>query len=217
MIISFLMTLNFIYDTIIIIEVVVYMNNYCTNCGKKLMERDLICNNCNTPIIELPYNYKYVDSRKKYVDSRKSKIKRVMLIIIGIILLCLIGVFIANNIINRLTIKKLQKDYIEPYLEENYTSKKYSITYDSAGKCIISGNCIFDPVMGCDGGTCQPYKYLDENECKSYYYSVIIEDKELTLTVVNQNNNFYVVEGKNIYGEDKDNENSLKDGKENVE
>jgi hypothetical protein len=207
------MTLNFIYDKIIIVEVVVYVNNYCTNCGKKLMKSDLICNNCNTPIIELPYNYKFVDSRKR-------KFIRVMLIIIGIIILCLIGVFIANNITNKLTIKRLQNNYIEPYLEENYTSEKYSITYDSVGKCIISGNCIFDPAMGCDGGTCQRYKYLDENECKSYYYSVKIEDKEFTLTVVNQNNNFYVVEGKNIYGEDKDNEgneNSVKGGQKNVE
>jgi len=33
------------------------MNNYCTNCGKKLKESDLVCNKCKTPIVDLEKNH----------------------------------------------------------------------------------------------------------------------------------------------------------------
>ncbi len=171
------------------------MNNYCTNCGKKLEKDDLVCKNCNTPIVDLPYNYDYKSPETK-------KRTRKILTILGICIVCVIVFFFAKGVINKIKISKLQKEYIEPYLKENYSNLNYSIKYDSSGKCIISGNCYFDPVMGCDGGACQEYQYLDEDNCKSYYYSIKSDEKDFLLTVVNRNNHFYVVKGENIYGED---------------
>ncbi len=178
------------------------MNNYCTNCGKKLEKDDLACKACNTPIIDLPYNYDYKSPEKKETTRK-------ILTILGICILCVIVFFIAKDVINRIKISKMQKEYIEPYLKENYSNLNYSIKYNSSGKCIISGNCYFDPVMGCDGGACQEYKYLDDNNCKSYYYSIKSDTKEFLLTVVNRNNHFFVVEGKNIYGMDKENDEDI--------
>lgn len=88
-------------------------------------------------------------------------------------------------------------------MKQNYSDTNYSIKYNTSGECIISGNCDFDPVMGCDGGSCQPYKYLDKSECESHYYKVKIDTKELIITVVNKDKTYSVVEGKNIYGTDK--------------
>ena len=173
------------------------MNNYCTNCGKELEKNDLVCKNCNTPIIDLPYNYDYKSPEAK---ERTRKI----LTILGICIMCMIVFFFAKGVINKIKISKLQKAYIEPFLKENYSNLNYSIKYNSSGKCIISGNCYFDPVKGCDGGVCQEYRYLDEKDCKSYYYSIKSNTKEFILTVVNRNNQFFVVEGKNIYGKDKE-------------
>ena len=100
-------------------------------------------------------------------------------------------------------IHKLQKEKVEPYIKKTYPDKDYSIKYHSQGKCIIDGDCLFDPSMGCDGGTCYPYKYLESEDCKSYYYSVELENETITITVVHQRKKYYVVEGKNIYGKDK--------------
>lgn len=174
------------------------MNNYCTNCGKKLVKDELVCKACNTPIIDLPYNYDYKPLEEK---ARMRKI----LIIIGIGIVFVIAFYFAKGVISRIKISKMQKEYIEPYLKENYSNLNYSIKYDLSGKCIISGNCYFDPVMGCDGGSCQEYEYLDENDCKSYYYFIKSDTTEFILTVVEKNNQFSVVEGRNIYGKNKEN------------
>lgn len=174
------------------------MNNYCTNCGNKLEIDDLVCKTCNAPIIELPYNYDYKSPEKKE-RTRKT------LTIICICLLCVITFCFAKGVINKIKVSKMQKEYVEPYLKENYSNLNYSIKYDSSGKCIVSGDCYFDPAMGCDGGACREYTYLDKNDCKSYYYSIKSDTKEFILTVVDRNNQFSVVEGKNIYGKDKEN------------
>ena len=41
------------------------MNNYCTNCGKKLKENTIMCEKCRTPV---------VDIEKNYLDYKKSSI-----------------------------------------------------------------------------------------------------------------------------------------------
>jgi len=48
------------------------MNNYCTNCGKRLSEDELVCTNCNTTIIDLPHGYEYIPPKEK---KRKEKRK----------------------------------------------------------------------------------------------------------------------------------------------
>ena len=177
------------------------MNNYCTNCGKKLEKNELVCKNCNTSIIDLPYNYVYKSPKKK-------KMQKNILIIIGVCILCFLVFSFSKKIIEKVKIDKLQKNYVEPYLERNYSNVNYSIKYDSSGKCIISGDCYFDPSMGCDGHVCHQYEYLNENECKSYYYHIktdddIDADNEFIITVFNKDDLYSVVEGKNIYGTDK--------------
>ena len=54
-----------------IIEIKEYkqMNNYCTNCGKKLNKGEFVCQHCNTPIIDLPYNYIYKSPKKKKLNK----------------------------------------------------------------------------------------------------------------------------------------------------
>ena len=113
------------------------MNNYCTNCGKKLEKDDLICKNCNTPIIDIPHNY-----NKKKEKTKKTLIK------IGKYMLFIVAFFLTIIFINKIKINKLQKEYVEPYLKEHYSNLNYSIKYNYSGKCIISGNCYFDFVMG---------------------------------------------------------------------
>ena len=170
------------------------MNDYCANCGRKLEKEELICKECNTPIID--YDYKL---SKETMQNIK------IIIIIGSFILCVITFFFLKIIIHNIKVDKMQNEYIEPYLKENYSSLNYSIKYNSSGKCIISGDCYFDPMMGYDGGgMCQVYEYLDDRSCKSYYYFIESDSREFILTVVNKDNKFFVVEGRNIYGNDKE-------------
>lgn len=177
-------------------KVGVNLNNYCTNCGKKLGRNDSICKSCNTPIVNIPDNYQYESPLIK-------KTKKMVLVILGIALFC-ISVSLTKNIITRVQACKFQKKYINPYLEKNYKNVKYKVKYDSIGKCIISGNCKFDPLFGCDGGACEEYEYLSKYECKAYYFEVEINNEKLLLTLVDKNDETYVVEGENIYGKNKD-------------
>ena len=54
---------------------------------------------------------------------------------------------------------------------------------------------MFDPLMGCDGRNCYEYEYLDKSECKAYYFKISGDSEEFILTLVNKNNEFYVVKG----------------------
>lgn len=170
------------------------MNNYCTNCGQKLKKNELVCSNCNTPIVEIPYNYEYISPTRK-------KVQIIILILIGGLVLGFMGYNLAKSIVQKVRINKLQKNYVEPYLKEKFPDKDYDIKYDSSGRCITSGDCAFDPVRGCDGGSCNEYTYLDN--CISYYYSVTIDGKIYTITLSNKDNIYLINEGKNIYGENK--------------
>ena len=161
------------------------MNNYCTNCGRKLDEGEKICPDCKVEVVLEP------KEKKKMIKS--------VLIITGVLILCFIGFSIAKEKIDKIKVKKLQKDYVEPYLKKHYRNVSYAIEYDSTGKCIISGNCEFDAAMGCDGGACEPYEYLSDKECRSYYYSVKMRKKTCIVTVVYKDKQYTVVEGKNIY------------------
>ena len=168
------------------------MNNYCTNCGKRLEKDDLVCKNCNTPIIDLPYNYDYKSSEAKKNEKSFSIVTGICMLCV----LCIAAFFFVNHVARKNKISKMQKEYIEPYLKENYSNLNYSIEYNSSGKCIVSGNCYFDITMGCNGTrTCQNYVYHDKNYCKSYYYSIKSDTKEFILTVVHKNGQYYVVEG----------------------
>ncbi len=168
------------------------MNNYCTNCGNKLLKDDFVCNKCNTPVVDIPYNY------KTPAEKEKNRVIRNCFLIIFIFVL---GFFLVKEGMYQIFIYKLKKEYVVPYIKKMPNVFEYEIKYDSSGQCIKSGNCKADPVMGCDGGMCEEYKY--ENDCKSYYFNVEIDGIDHIITVVEKNNQYYAVEGKNIYGKDK--------------
>lgn len=190
------------------------MNNYCTHCGKKLEEGEQICQNCNTPIYKLsPDNLK--------TSSKKLKCWEMILIIIfSIVFICFIicFIYIGGDIFEKnfqkqkieKEAKNLQKEYVEPYLKENYVDAEYKVEFFEKSQCVISGTCEHDPVLGCDGGLCEEYQYLSESECTSYFYYIYVgENREFLLTAVQKGDETYVVEGTNIYGENADPENNI--------
>lgn len=156
------------------------MNNYCTNCGIELENKDLICSNCNTPIIDI--------SNKNFTNY--------LLIIIFVFFLIFVFFKIISVAKFNYKIKFISKEYVEPYLNNYYDN--YTYEYESSGKCIISGDCYFDPVMGCDGGTCEPYEYLDETECTSYYFEAKTSNGYFTITVYYKDEKYEVVKGNKI-------------------
>ena len=175
------------------------MNNYCTNCGKKLEKDELVCKKCDTPIVDLPYNYVYKSSKKV---KQIKKILKILIIVSLCFIVTVVLILILCAVNNQYLKNSLQKRYVEPYLKENYGNMDFSIAYDSSGKCIISGDCYYDIVRGCDGGSCHEYKYLDENVCKAHYYFVKNDERNFIVTIVEKDNQIYAVEGKNIYGDD---------------
>ena len=177
------------------------MNNYCTNCGKKLEKDELVCKKCNTPIVDLPHDYVYTSPEK---EKRNKNIFKIFLII-NFCLLIIIFLILGVKGNEKHKVNNLQKRYVEPYLNKNYGSGNYSVRYDSSGKCIISGNCYRNDSCNFGGG-CQEYEYLDRAQCKSYYYYVNTTHKDFVVTVVKKKNNISVVEGRNIYGTDKSEE-----------
>ena len=131
------------------------MNNYCSNCGKKLSKSDYYCSECNTPVIDLP----------EKEPSDKEKFKVMFWKIVGkilIILVLLIGLMYTASVVIKYT-------QVKTFLAQNYEGKVDKISFDSFGRCVSSGDCYADPVMGCDGGSCTPYKYV--NNCYAFFYS----------------------------------------------
>lgn len=49
------------------------MNNYCTNCGNKLKENDIMCDKCKEAVVDL---------KKDYLMSKKTSISLSIIIII---------------------------------------------------------------------------------------------------------------------------------------
>lgn len=131
------------------------MNNYCSNCGKKLKPRVYCCPDCKTPVIDL----------SKIYPKKENKISNTFLKVIGIIML-VAGVIVVALIITAFAFKY---KYVKPYLKSTYGDNVESIKFVSIGRCTSSGDCYVDPVMGCDGGACTPYTYVDG--CVSFLYS----------------------------------------------
>ncbi len=97
-------------------------------------------------------------------------------------------------------INKVEKEYVIPFIKERYGSDKYDLKYKKSGECYSSGNCDFDPTFGIDGGLCSTYKVLNDKECKAHYFTLKIDDKTYPISYINNHGNKYVVEGKTIYG-----------------
>ena len=172
------------------------MNNYCTNCGTRLGKKDFACKNCGAPIIDLPIGYKFKS------NAQKQKQKKILTTLIIIILVC--GVISGGKVIfTEIRISNLKDDYVIPYIKANYPVNNATIEFKEAGKCVVSGNCYFNTLSGCDGSSCEPYKYLNRFKCKSYYYNATINGEKFTITVFKKDGEFGVVEGKNIYGLDR--------------
>ena len=175
------------------------MNNYCTNCGNQLKKRDLVCSECNTPIIDLPEGYEFKGISEK---SANKKTRNIIIFCSLFVLVLFLIYFVFVNVKSGVYLDK----YVKPFLKENYGDLDYSIEYDGSGKCIVSGNCYFDPVRGCDGGACEEYEYLNEFGCFSYYYIVETADENFVVTVVDYDKKVSVVKGRSIYGSEEEEE-----------
>lgn len=175
------------------------MNNYCTNCGNQLKKRDLVCSECNTPIIDLPDDYEFKSISEK---SDNKKTRNIVIFCSLFVLVLFLIYFVFVNVKSGVYLDK----YVKPFLKENYGDLDYSIEYDGSGKCIVSGNCYFDPVRGCDGGACEEYEYLNEFGCFSYYYIVETADENFVVTVVDYDKKVSVVKGRSIYGAEEEEE-----------
>ena len=187
------------------------MNNYCTNCGNRLKKRDLVCSECNTPIIDLPEGYEFKGISEK---SANKKTRNIVIFCSLFVLVLFLIYFVFVNVKSGVYLDK----YVKPFLKENYGDLDYLIEYDGSGKCIVSGNCYFDPVRGCDGGACEEYEYLNEFGCFSYYYIVETADEKFVVTVVDYDKKVSVVKGRSIYGaeEEEDVKKSVDDTSDDV-
>ena len=168
------------------------MNNYCTNCGKKLEKGELECLNCNTLVVDLPCDYVYVTPEKR----KRNKI--ILYVFIGLLTVILLVIGI-QYLIFRIKLGKYEKEYIKPYITQKYGSSYKKIKYVDKTDCIVSGDCYFDPVMGCDGGACVQYKYVELGTCVSYHFTVSNGDSEKNINVSVRGDEVRVAEGVYIY------------------
>ena len=171
------------------------MNNYCTNCGNKLGSSDLVCKNCDTPVVDLPIGYEFKSKTQKAND--KKSLKKIILIILFIVIIPFLRI-----VFEEVKIEFLKNKYLVPYIKEKYYVNNPDIKFTEAGRCIISGECYFNFGSGCDQSYCEPYKYLNRFKCKSYYFDFYYYGENHILTVFKKEGSYYVVEGKNIYGLD---------------
>lgn len=164
------------------------MNNYCTNCGKKLDDGEFECSKCHTKIIDIPKDYKKKSQKVK-------KIKKILKVI-GLIMGTIILLLIIRKVDINIKAKSLLNQYIKPYIKENYNDYDIStIKFDSKGSCIESSICKDDAF----GSHCNKYNYLDRSKCKAYYYK---KENKNPITVFYKDGKYNVIEGKNIYGYD---------------
>lgn len=110
------------------------MNNFCTNCGKKLENNVIKCDECNTYVIDLEAIY-------------KKELFRMVSIIIGVLVLGIIVTIICYN----LYYKNLNKSIYKKYLKDDFKEAQY-VKYESCHACDDScdGACIRSPkIVGC--------------------------------------------------------------------
>ena len=110
------------------------MNNFCTNCGKKLETNVIKCDECNTYVVDL-----------KVIN--KKKIFRIVSIILIVFILGIIATITCYN----LYYKNLNKSLYEKYLKADYKEAQY-VKYNSCRACDGScdGSCINSPkIVGC--------------------------------------------------------------------
>lgn len=113
------------------------MNNYCTNCGKKLEGKTIKCDACNTYVI----------------DINKSNSRKVFRVI-AIILTSIVVIIIMAIIVYIIYYKSLSNSLYKKHLSKDYPNAKY-VKYEACRECDGScdGGCFNSPkVVGC-------YKY----------------------------------------------------------
>ena len=94
----------------------------------------------------------------------------------------------------------MKKEYVIPYINKNYKANSFDVEFNKKSDCIISGECYYDPAMGCDGGVCEQYEYVEVGKCESYHYNVKFADETIDITVVKRDGQTTTVEGPYIYG-----------------
>ncbi len=128
------------------------MNNFCTNCGKKLEANVTKCDQCNTFVVDLK-----VINKKKIFHT------------VSTILIVLILGIIATIICYNLYYKNLYKSLYEKYLKADYSTAQY-VKYEACRICEGScdGTCINSPkVVGC-------FKYYYKSNSNIEYPDIIV-------------------------------------------
>ena len=184
------------------------MNNYCTNCGNKLKTYDAVCNECKTPILNIPLNYKYTPPKTKKHNKK-------IISILFITTMIIFAFFLFRFIYIKTTSEILKKKYVIPFLEERYGKYYSNLKFDMYGKCVISGECYTEPFIECDGNGCELYEYLSRFKCMSFYYNYEVLGNIETLSVYKMDGEYNISGGRNIYGyDDIYSDNYLKDEEE---
>ncbi len=126
------------------------MNNYCTNCGKKLDKNELKCSDCGVS------NVKDFALIKNKQHSKGNFGVVIILLIVFMVLICVL-------------IKSSPKYKIESYIKNSLNSSNVELKYQGRAKC--TGKCII-PLDGC--------LFAETvSGCNIYYYRVNLDKRFL--------------------------------------
>jgi len=128
------------------------MNNYCTNCGKKLEKNALCCPSCGTAVVN--------------DKSNKKPYKKVKLIIFGFLIFCaILAITIPYGIrLNeKISIKKIEKKIIDNEMKKLYKSAYIGSEFIKKEACLES----YNTCAGDSGSGRQAVK-----DCDVYFFKV---------------------------------------------
>ena len=103
------------------------MNNYCTNCGKKLKRIDIKCSECGTAVIDV-----------KYLKGKKNKndLKVYAIAFGGVVFMILSYFFLYPFLLRPLVKLELKNKYDAKNIKINSQSTCYRCTGGCDGSCI---------------------------------------------------------------------------------
>ena len=131
------------------------MNNYCTNCGKKLVDNSKFCTKCGTPVVNL-YN------SEENKEKRRNIYKKV-----GLVFLALFIFFVLYVLYHLLILPHYYRSIYNKEVAtklESYDIKSWKLRHQSV--CMV-----------CDGGcngACLSYKKVDN--CYDFKTNIVLNN-----------------------------------------